>query len=116
MHTLGLNSDDVCAEALKNIDGIEKSEGRLEAILDAAAENGDKYPEFAHQLLEKAVPIIEEVNDLIWIERIHGLPRIQASKLFFSLLSKLTNDRKLTEYLSTLARSFADDQRVHSGK
>lgn len=116
MHTLGLNSDDVCAEALKNIDGIEKSEGRLEAILDAAAENGDKYPEFAHQLLEKAVPIIEEVNDLIWIERIHGLPRIQASKLFFSLLSKRTNDRKLTEYLSTLARSFADDQRVHSGK
>ncbi len=120
MHSLGLNAAPLCAETMTIIDCIEVPETRLETILDASKECSDNYPELASQLLEKAAAIIQEVEDVpdTFIERLYGLPRGQSSKLFFELLKRRKDDRKLSEYVSRFARSFADDEALtdHSGK
>lgn len=115
MHSLGLNSTSICADTITTIDSIEVPKTRFEAILDASKECCDKYPEFASQLLEKAIAIVHEVQSSEFIERLYGLPRSQSSKIFFELLKYRKNDQKLSEYVSRFARSFAADK-AHADK
>ncbi|MBS1955148.1 MAG: DUF695 domain-containing protein [Cyanobacteria bacterium SZAS-4] len=110
-HSLGMNTANICAETITNIDSIEVPKTRFEAILDASKECSENYPEFASQLLEKAVAIVHEVQNPDLIERLYGLPSIQSSKLFFALLKYRKNDRKLSEYVSRFAGSYKAGKR-----
>lgn len=111
MHGLGLDANDICHEAIGTLESIASPQTRMGALLDAARQCCQEYPEFASHLLEIALATARQLEDLpdTLVGQLDGLPRHHSSKLFFELLQRRKDDRRLTEQLSRFAASFANE-------
>ncbi len=105
MHALGLDTGPVCQEIISSIDSIGSPNMRLGTLLEAVKKCAANYPELANRLLEKAVEISPQVNDVssFLMGQLDGLPQPLSSQLFFMLLKRRKDDNPLLSQL----RSFA---------